>query len=70
MDSSSHPSYAATHARDTGDFGSYINDGLGSVEFCLEDVCDLAPALSQATLLDLECVLRIEWNYSFSPGVP
>jgi hypothetical protein len=39
---------------DVGDFGSGNDNGLGPVEFCLEDANDLALSLSQTTLLDLE----------------
>jgi hypothetical protein len=45
-------------SKDTGGFGSGNDDGLGSVEFCLEDASDLAPALSQTTLSDLEVWVR------------
>jgi hypothetical protein len=45
-------------SEDTGGFGSGNDDGLGPVEFCLEDAGDLAPALSQTTLLDLEVWVR------------
>jgi hypothetical protein len=45
-------------SEDTSGFGSGNDDGLGSVEFCLEDASDLALALSQTTLLDLEVWVR------------
>jgi hypothetical protein len=34
------------YSEEAGGFGSGNDDDLGSVEFCLEDADDLAPALS------------------------
>jgi hypothetical protein len=51
-------------SEDAGGFGSGNDDGLGPLEFCLEDAGDLAPALSQTTLLDLEVWVR--WGISDS----
>ena len=47
-------------SEDAGNFGSGNDDGLGPVEFCLEDAGDLAPALSQTILLDLE--VWVHWQ--------
>ena len=47
-------------SEDAGSFGSDNDDGLGPVEFCLEDAGDLAPVLSQTILLDLE--VWVHWQ--------